>query len=221
MTTTLRISLIILSFLFSVPLLHAQNSCQVNLIELDGTYEGDCRGGLAHGEGKAIGQDTYQGEWKKGFPHGVGVYKYANGDVYEGSFERGRREGQGTLTFSDGESREGIWQNDLFSGYYSEAYRFIERPLSGNYDIRRVGSEDNRLEIVLTYKGTTLNPQDLVVTATSGAEVRYTNRFGWENMDFPCTITVGYSVQVGISLQPIHYQFEIMEPGDWKMTMRH
>ncbi|HAA13912.1 MAG TPA: hypothetical protein DCE41_20370 [Cytophagales bacterium] len=220
MTTTLRISLLALSSLFCVHL-HAQSSCQVNLEELDGSYEGDCRAGLAHGQGKSAGSESYQGEWRKGFPDGFGTYTYACGDVYEGYFERGRREGQGTLTYVDGEIKEGIWQNDKFAGYYSEAYEFIEKPLTGSYSIQRMGSEENRVEIILTNKGTAFNPYDLDYVCSTGVAVRYPNRFGWEAVEYPCTINVSYSVQVGVYLSPVKFEIEIKEPGDWKMVMRH
>ena len=37
----------------------------------------------------------YQGEWRRGKLHGVGVQFFTNGLVYEGEFEEGRRHGRG------------------------------------------------------------------------------------------------------------------------------
>lgn len=53
--------------------------------------------------------DYYEGEWKKGAPHGFGTMKYADGSVYEGSWELGKRNGQGTMKYTNGDVYIGNW----------------------------------------------------------------------------------------------------------------
>ena len=60
------------------------NDCRVMVDDIAGSYEGDCYKGKAHGVGKAIGKDTYEGEFKKGYPEGKGTYTWINGDYFEG-----------------------------------------------------------------------------------------------------------------------------------------
>lgn len=54
--------------------------------------------------------DYYEGEWKKGAPHGIGIMKYADGNVYEGNWELGKRNGQGTMKYVKGDVYEGNWE---------------------------------------------------------------------------------------------------------------
>ncbi|MEL6537840.1 MAG: hypothetical protein AAFQ98_20640 [Bacteroidota bacterium] len=220
MTTSLSTILILILELIPALQEPSQSTCGVNLEELAGTYKGDCRQGLAHGEGTAEGTHRYQGEWRKGFPHGVGLYTYTSGDTYKGAFDRGRRDGQGKMTFCDGEVKEGIWVDDRFVGNYAEAYEYIEKPESGNYELRRQGDEENRIEVELTNRGMAFDPQDLNFVASTGVPIRYTNRFGWEGVEFPCTIEVSYTVP-SISGQRISFKVIVKEPGEWKMAVRH
>lgn len=54
--------------------------------------------------------DYYEGEWKKGAPHGIGTMKYANGSVYEGNWELGKKNGHGTMKYANGDVYEGNWE---------------------------------------------------------------------------------------------------------------
>lgn len=106
----------------SSPLLppsESQTSCRVRLPDLAGSYEGECRGGKAHGQGKAVGRDTYEGEFARGLPHGNGTYTWANGDFYEGEFVKGAKEGNGKMVFASVKTdsiQAGRWDNDQFLG---------------------------------------------------------------------------------------------------------
>lgn len=110
---------------------NAQNDCEVLLEEIAGQYEGDCRRGLAHGEGTAVGTDTYTGEFRKGLPDGTGTYTWANGDVYEGEFKKGMKEGEGKMRIKqpDGEFIEqaGYWKNDAYIGEHESPYEIQYR----------------------------------------------------------------------------------------------
>lgn len=74
-----------------------QYDCKVLVENLQGQYNGECRKGLANGEGSAKGVDSYVGKFKKGYPHGFGVYTFANGSNYIGNFNKGKKDGYGLL----------------------------------------------------------------------------------------------------------------------------
>lgn len=61
----LKIVILLYVIIFNPFKTNAQQQCKVLLHEISGKYEGDCKKGLAHGVGKAIGRDTYEGEIKK------------------------------------------------------------------------------------------------------------------------------------------------------------
>ena len=51
----------------------------------------------------------YEGGWKDGMRHGVGVQNWQDGTSYDGEFEEDRREGKGTYIWKNGERYEGDW----------------------------------------------------------------------------------------------------------------
>jgi hypothetical protein len=99
--------------------LRAQETCNVLLPSITGTYTGDCRQGLAHGVGEATGEDFYRGEFVKGLPQGKGTYIWKNGASYSGEWEKGLRHGEGIYTYSrEGKDSilAGLWREDKFIG---------------------------------------------------------------------------------------------------------
>ncbi len=119
--------------------------CRVIDPELQGSYEGGCRNGLASGYGVAKGSAEYQGQFYRGLKDGKGVKTWAWGDRYEGQFLNDRRhgkgmyvwgadspwageryvgdyvadkrEGHGDYFWPSGDRFEGVWKNDLRYGY--------------------------------------------------------------------------------------------------------
>ena len=49
-----------------------------------------------------VGEEKYQGEWKKDLMDGFGVYTYASGAIYKGQWTAGKQHGNGTYEFPDG-----------------------------------------------------------------------------------------------------------------------
>jgi hypothetical protein len=105
--------------------------CVVTKEELKGTYSGDCKKGKADGKGKAIGKDSYEGEFKGGTPEGKGLYTWSNGNEYRGEFQKGLKEGKGVLVLkreNKGDSiLEGYWKKDTYVGKYEHPYRVINK----------------------------------------------------------------------------------------------
>jgi hypothetical protein len=92
------------------------NHCHVRLLPLQGLYAGDCSGGIAHGRGRAQGVDVYEGEWREGLPHGLGVYRFADGRRFEGRFEAGKVQGLARFVYANGDLLEGEFRGDQLAG---------------------------------------------------------------------------------------------------------
>ncbi len=96
--------------------------CAVLDPELQGSYSGGCKDGLAEGQGEASGMAQYKGEFSAGRKHGKGAKTWPTGDRYEGGFIEDRKEGWGIYTWGRGsmwagEKYEGDYRNDLRHGH--------------------------------------------------------------------------------------------------------
>lgn len=107
----------------------AQNTnCTVQLDSLKGTYEGDCSSGKANGFGKAKGADSYEGNFKNGYPEGQGTYTWKNGNYYKGGWKKGLKDGKGEmhLYINNRDSMiTGFWKKDVYKGEYEHPYVVI------------------------------------------------------------------------------------------------
>ncbi|MCP4104236.1 MAG: tetratricopeptide repeat protein [Desulfobacteraceae bacterium] len=97
------------------PSLLTERCCFVIDKAIIGTYQGECKDGIAQGIGKSIGKNTYDGEFFEGYKHGKGVYIWSDGNSYEGEFSKGRMHGKGVYTWSDGGRYEGIFENNAIA----------------------------------------------------------------------------------------------------------
>jgi len=104
---------LLLTFLLAFPLASVAD-CKVIDPELQGTYEGGCKNGLAHGMGVAKGEAEYEGEFTKGLKDGQGVKTWSWGDRYEGGFKDDRRHGKGVYTWGI----RSPWAGERFEGDY-------------------------------------------------------------------------------------------------------
>jgi hypothetical protein len=130
-------------------------TCEVDKETLKGTYTGDCKKNKAHGKGKAVGTDTYDGEFKNGIPDGNGTYTWSNKNEFEGKYVKGLREGRGKMTFKkEGTADsvvEGFWKKDVYIGKNEKPWQVISKTGS----VRSVEAEytpDNlsRVKIIIT-----------------------------------------------------------------------
>ncbi len=105
--------------------------CKVFVDALSLNYEGECKSDKANGKGKASGQDTYEGEFKAGYPEGNGKYTWKLGDWFEGVWKKGYREGKGEMhykTQSGGDSViAGFWKKDLYIGRFETPYKILSQ----------------------------------------------------------------------------------------------
>lgn len=144
-----------LAFCLLLTLACQAQDCKVKSKALEGTYEGGCVKGLAQGKGKAVGTDSYTGDFANGLPHGQGRYQWANGDWYEGSWEKGKRSGYGTLHYADktvGDSLYGFWKKDKYEGKYEEPYIIHYRTNQvSQIDVQQEKEKSNTLKEITIY----------------------------------------------------------------------
>jgi len=160
MTKTIlrKIKASVIGFLFLSFAAYSQ-TCEVDKEFLKGTYTGDCKKNKAHGKGKAIGVDTYEGEFKNGIPDGNGTYTWSNKNVFEGKYVKGLREGRGTMTIKREGAQdsviEGFWKKDAYIGKNENPW--IVHSKTGS--VR---------EVQVEYNSDPLNRIKIVVTNTTG-----------------------------------------------------
>lgn len=163
--------LLIPAFLFSI-IIYSQD-CVVDKESLKGTYTGDCKKGKANGKGKAVGTDTYEGEFKSGLPDGEGIYTWSNGNVFSGKYSKGLRNGKGIMTFKKESGQdsivEGFWKKDIYIGRYERPWIVHARTGSiRDVDIEFTPDAVRRIKFIIT--NTTGGAQ----TVTGATMPRYT-----------------------------------------------
>ena len=100
---------------------NAQSDCKVNDPDIAGSYSGECRNGLANGQGTASGKDKYVGEFRDGLEHGKGDYTWGSGGPwgsgghYVGDWVNGKKTGKGVLTWLNSQLN-GSYEGDFVNG---------------------------------------------------------------------------------------------------------
>jgi hypothetical protein len=213
-------------FLLAGAGLYAQQPCEVLVPELAGEYEGECRRGLAHGQGIARGTDTYEGQFRNGLPHGDGTYTWASGDVYEGRWRRGQRHGIGTMTsMRDGRPVvvEGVWSSgelkeeigDAGTGYTVVSMRRIDAVRA-----LQIG-EGASVVFKILRAGVPMNYTDLTYTGSSGQPRILNQEIRFENVTFPFRASMRYTVPNKLRNDQFQCELEILieEPGAWEVSV--
>jgi hypothetical protein len=100
-------------FMLLTPAARAQ-TCRVLDPELQLSYSGPCKDGLAEGTGDASGIAHYRGGFRAGRKQGSGTKTWRSGERYEGEFEADRKHGMGRYTWA---SKEGV-EPELYVGEY-------------------------------------------------------------------------------------------------------
>lgn len=207
--------------------LSAQQDCMVLKPEIAGKYMGKCKDGLAHGKGKAQGNDTYMGQFSKGLPHGMGTYTWANGDSYVGAWERGYRNGEGTFKFNSNgndSTLTGLWEKDEYIGPIPPKPHVINSVSVERYTFSKSIGIKNRVLINLYQNGMrNLGIDNFMIVSSSGTVTSLGQSTGFENIIFPVTIKVNYSTLNKIRTVMVYviFEFEIFEPGDWVVDIHN
>lgn len=220
--------LTILSPLLIISKSFAQESaCKVLKEEINKKYEGDCKNGLAHGKGIAIGKDKYEGKFKKGLPHGMGTYRWASGEVYTGSFKHGQRNGKGKYNFiinGKDSTYTGFWKNDsLTSIIVPPKYKIIKKANVTRHSVQRM-ADGNRVLFAFYQNGVPNSTvSNLHISSTKGNLTTFGDKQGYENISFPASFRVTYLTQNSMHTVVTQVEFEVLinEPGDWLVTLHN
>jgi hypothetical protein len=220
---TLSIFFMIVFTLFRIHVF-SQDACKVLKPEISEKYTGNCKNGLADGKGIAEGTDKYEGKFKKGFPNGTGKYTWSTGEVYEGSWKEGKRDGQGKYTYklNGVETVDfGIWKDDAFFRKILPSPYTVYRATSiTRYSVKRLG-DGTRVLFSLMQNGNNTQVGNLSLYSTSGNNFSFGTKFGYENLEFPCTLKLSYTCPNKIKTASINVEFEIIikEAGSWEVTI--
>ncbi|MFW5725107.1 MAG: hypothetical protein ACOCX0_01580 [Bacteroidota bacterium] len=207
--------------------LAAQDQCKVKPESLQGTYTGDCKNGLAHGSGIAIGEDQYGGEFRKGLPHGEGVYTWSNGDVYEGNFRKGLMHGKGKLTRIIGGKEvvlAGVWR----AGEYTveqqrEKDYIIERQRSIDYVRVSETGQGQKVRVKIWRSGSPMEYFNLRAINSSGTQMIEDKDILFDFVDFPFTFTVYYTALNKMKTAEMNCELTmtINKEGSWEVITVH
>ena len=155
-------------------------------------YEGECKKGLADGEGKTIGKDFYVGKFKKGKPHGNGKFTWENGNFYKGDWKKGLKNGSGKLVLRR-ELKEdsvivGVWKDDAYAGEEEVAdWKVIASRGVTRYKFQKVSGDDanNEVQIKFRRNGAKFNLMQSLQLSGSGIEFADQLAVGFKSATFP------------------------------------
>lgn len=216
------LSLMILAYTAS---LTAQQDCKVILESISGNYSGKCKDGLAHGKGKAMGIDTYEGLFVKGLPQGKGTYTWANGDTYTGEWQGGMRQGEGTFRFKVNgrdSTLAGIWENDQYKGPKPKPPRVKQVYNVDRYEFNKNLGIQNRVLVDLIQNGVrNRGVENFMMATSSGTPTNLGESVGYENIIYPVSIKVTYKTwnKLRTVMLDVIFEFEIYEPGSWQVEI--
>ena len=220
----INLSILVTLIVLTATLGQAQNDCKVLVPDLSGNYVGKCKKGFAHGKGKAVGKDTYEGSFKKGLPNGGGTYTWASGATYKGDWVYGVREGEGVYKFKyNGKDsiQSGIWDNDIYKGKKPLRPKVIYKEFVTNYNFRRDGDGDRILTDLKLNGQPNKDILDFSIISTSGTPFELGRSHGIQYIDFPVIVKLKY-----ISWNAAHssrhtatFEFEIYEAGNWQIDV--
>ena len=201
--------------------LQAQSDCEVRKLGIEENYVGECKKGLANGEGTATGEDTYTGTFRKGLPDGYGEYLWSNGDLYKGDWLKGLKHGEGELKMiREGKDSllVGFWDKDRYIGEYKSQYEIITKSpemVSVSFTNKGEGSE---LIIMFTQMRNPIGVSDLNVTNLYGSGIQVNRSYTYRNIEYPWQGSIRFSYNDrGMKLQEL--VAKINTPGIWEIRI--
>lgn len=220
-------TLILLSLILCGTESTSQVNCLVLKPEIGQSYNGECRKGLAHGKGTATGKDSYEGRFVKGLPEGKGTYIWSTGEVYIGDWFMGKRDGEGIYKFRKNNRdtlQIGIWEKDKYIGPKPSKPKVLTRVGVDRYVFKRMSNMKNRILIDFFQNGSrNYVIENFMIASTSGYETSLGEAVGYEGIEFPVVIKLNYVTWNNFRTikNYIIFEFEISEPGDWKVEVHN
>lgn len=224
MQVTIR-TIIAFGLIFVTLKCYGQTDCRVLKPEISLIYKGECKNGLAHGNGSASGRDNYEGEFRKGYPQGQGIYTWSSGEVYDGAWKKGMRHGNGEYSFfinGKDSVTYGQWVNDVFVGISeSNAVKVIMKRNVVRYNAQRKGIGNQVFVKIMMHGVLNTDVEDLMFISNRGSEVQYNQFVGYEQVEFPFWGKVTYRTwnQLKTIQVEVLFEFEIIYPGNWELTI--
>ena len=211
--------------------------CEVLLPSINEKYEGYCKKGLAHGEGKASGLHVYEGQFSEGLPDGKGTYIWRENRVYEGNWYAGKQNGFGVLKITDNEETEitsGFWLDGELAVLSDDDRPFQITQKQGNVSpvIRKHGEDylHGRIKITVKRNGDNVAPilSDFSINHSTGhmpdAIINdLDGEFMIESVNFPTEVYVTYKIPgyAGVSSDIVRLRIQITEPGFWLVELNN
>ena len=221
MKTSLLIVLLIVPFFA-----YSQDDCKVLLADLDSTYIGECKNGLAHGQGEAWGEFHYTGKFVKGLPHGKGKAEYPDGKSYDGSWKKGLRDGKGILSYKEGNEvieKTFIWSKGKVSKeVLPPSYKVITKRNVTRLRIYSQGGGNAVWFSPTSVGNVDSQNENMRVTGSNGTEITLGSKIGFENVSFPFSGSIRYMTwnQMHTSKFEVFVEIEILEPGNWVVEIQ-
>lgn len=207
-------------------------TCQVDKESLKGTYTGDCKKNKAHGKGKAVGIDTYEGDFKNGLPDGQGTYTWPNKNTFTGRFEKGFREGKGVMTFKN-EGRqdsvvEGFWKKDIYIGQHEKPWEVYSKTGSvREVQVDYTADKSSRVKVIITNTTGGVSgvggqmPAFKVdnVVVLKGSYQRQTNLESHYKSTETSFIDIIYPFRIKLQIAREEIELEMFEPGSYTINI--
>ncbi len=208
--------------LFSASLFSQQSDCKVMLPEIAGTYSGECKKGLAHGDGKAVGTDQYEGRFVKGLPDGKGIYRWASGIRYEGEWKSGMKDGEGKMVYSDS-TVTGFWKADKYVGLKLIApYKVTNSMNVSRSTFKKSAGAIPGVRISIMQGGRdNITIENFSLAYENGQESRLGNDYLIQYVTFPMYVKVLYTSWNLLHSAKLNviFEFTINEPGAWDVVI--
>ena len=203
-----------------------QTGCRVMMPNIAGAYSGDCKNGLANGNGIAQGTDHYEGQFRKGLPDGKGTYTWANGSFFNGQWRKGLKTGMGKLVYrtSAGDSViSGNWEHDKYIGKVVASSYTVLRNIGVVRSRFRMITDFGNDVVIKIFLGGELNSdiEGFSMVYDSGSEYVLGPSYGIQNVQFPLNVKIMYRTwnQFHTSQSDVLFEFEIFSKGKWEITL--
>lgn len=205
----------------------SEDKCKVLMEEISNSYQGECKDGLAHGNGIAKGIDIYQGKFKNGLPWGSGKYIWANGDYYDGRWKKGEKNGKGVLYTKETDSKlTGMWRKDEFVKEIKEQpYEVtMKYGVTGLNFYKTDENDPHDIEVLFQKDGSQSSVVgQLVLISTSGSIKKSSSFSGFERVQFPFEGSIEFVEPSRLGSMDVRYEvrFKIIEEGSWRIVIRY
>lgn len=220
-------------FLYCTCLFAQENTepCKVLLSALEGKYTGECKKGLADGNGDARGLHHYTGAFKKGLPNGKGIYYYSDSLYHSGKFQDGIKEGKGETHYVRGGFPDsiikGYWSGDVYRGNQYKTYDFN---CSQNSDliVEITPSEQNGNTITIDISTTTGppggGPTSLVINELISTDGNFIKKISGHATNFSSSVTYQLSKfpakLFAVLSDGRNFQLELYKPATWTVRLK-